>query len=428
MGDSWKHSLRNRMEDFEMAEPEGLWNRIEESLPARVPFSMVPVRKKRRRGLWLGVSGGIAAGLALVLLLGRGGDMLSPVQDDYIAVVEETEQPSAAAMPDESGHEYGGTEGERAVIAVVRDAESAESDEAVIQEDVIEDVRISASEDKTSVYDVENQINEDEYAENVESSRDGKSAVKEESAENKVATETYKERFLSAEVEDVRRRRWTAGLIASNVPFGKASSSSGFQNVAPARTDAEVQAQPFGDISAFNMNRKTATSVQHYQPIRAGVMVSYSFAERWSLETGVTYSYLFSKFRSGSDSYYYRRTQSLHFVGIPLNVNFSVWKNDFLDVYLSAGGLMEKCVAGNRVTTNVYGTLTGEPQSEKVGVNPLQWSVSASAGVQYRFSPWAGIFLEPGASYYFANGSGVESAYTARPFSFNIELGLRFSF
>lgn len=388
-----------------MAEPEGLWGLIEGGLPAGGTLFEAPARRRPGRGLWWGIASGIAAGLALVLLLGRGGDAPSALQEDYVAVVE---QPS---VPD----------GFSGVPDVSQPTRPAVADESSMADLYLADIpaenagTASVTEGGESEQNIEIQINEEKIPVR-ESSFD-------ETEEMAQATDdSVEEHFLSAEIEDARRRRWTAGLTASNVPFGAASSSAGFSSATPARTDAELF------VGALNMNRTTATSEQHYQPVRAGVMVSYAFADRWSVETGVTYAYLYSKFRSGSDNYYYNSTQSLHYVGIPLNVNFSVWRNDFLDVYISAGGLMEKCVGGSLSTTNVYNTLTGEPQIKKIGVKPLQWSVSASAGVQYRFSPWAGIFLEPGAAYYFANGSGVESAYTARPFNFNIELGVRFAF
>ena len=50
------------------------------------------------------------------------------------------------------------------------------------------------------------------------------------------------------------------------------------------------------------------------------------------------------------------------------------------------------------------------------------------AGVQFSLSPLIGIYLEPGAIYYFDNGSDIETVYSDRPLNFNLNLGIRFSF
>lgn len=88
---------------------------------------------------------------------------------------------------------------------------------------------------------------------------------------------------------------------------------------------------------------------------------------------------------------------------------------------------MQKCVAGKTVTDyRVDGRKTAS-ENGSIRVNPLQWSVNAYAGAQYDFSKIAGIYVEPGAAYYFRNGSPVNCIYSERPFNFSIRLGLRFT-
>ena len=120
--------------------------------------------------------------------------------------------------------------------------------------------------------------------------------------------------------------------------------------------------------------------------------------------------------------------QTLHYLGIPLNVNFHIWQNRWMDVYASAGGMLEKCVGGKIRSDYVYGGNVRDTETEKLNIRPLQWSVGASAGLQFRLSGIVGLYLEPGVIYHFRNGSGVESAYSVHPLNFNLNLGLRFSF
>ena len=102
-------------------------------------------------------------------------------------------------------------------------------------------------------------------------------------------------------------------------------------------------------------------------------------------------------------------------------------KNSRLDVYASAGGMLEKCIGGTVRSDYVYGGDVRESGREKLTVKPLQWSVGASAGLQFKLSGIVGLYLEPGVIYHFANGSEVETAYSAHPLNFNLNLGLRFS-
>ena len=54
-----------------------------------------------------------------------------------------------------------------------------------------------------------------------------------------------------------------------------------------------------------------------------------------------------------------------------------------------------------------------------------QWSVNAGLGVQYQiFKPFS-FYLEPGLSYYFKNGCGIQTYRTEHPFMFSIPFGLR---
>ena len=55
-----------------------------------------------------------------------------------------------------------------------------------------------------------------------------------------------------------------------------------------------------------------------------------------------------------------------------------------------------------------------------------QWSVNASAGLQYKINDILGVYLEPGVGYYFDNGSNVSTIYKEKPLNFNFTVGLRF--
>lgn len=161
------------------------------------------------------------------------------------------------------------------------------------------------------------------------------------------------------------------------------------------------------------------------QPVRLGARVSYPLNNRFALETGLNYTALEADTKTGYENDFTATNQELHYIGIPLNLRMKVWHWNALDFYLTAGGMAEKCVGGHistyRVTEGQELSRIREHQTEK----PLQWSTNFSAGLQCNFTPSIGLFVEPGMSYYFDNGSSVRTIYKDKPFNFNLNLGLR---
>ena len=170
------------------------------------------------------------------------------------------------------------------------------------------------------------------------------------------------------------------------------------------------------------------TEIRHRQPVRVGVSVRYDFSRRWGIETGLTYSLLSSSITSGDNTYSSRTEQNLHFIGIPVQISYDFLQLKWFSMYVNAGGMMEKCVSGKSVTNYIPDGNTAFESSEDIMVRPLQWSLNAAVGAEVHFSPLVGLYVEPGVSYFFDNGSGVSTIYTEKPVNFNLEFGLRFSF
>lgn len=167
--------------------------------------------------------------------------------------------------------------------------------------------------------------------------------------------------------------------------------------------------------------------VKHRHPVKLGASVRFALTDRLGLETGLMYSLHSSDIVSGDEYGGYMTEQTLHFIGVPLNVNYSIWRTKRLEVYASAGASAELCVSGKSHTDYLSGKdIVGSTDTDQRDARP-QWAVNASAGVQYDFSKLVGVYLEPGVSYYFDNGSDVRTIYKDKPFNFNLNLGVRFT-
>ena len=67
-------------------------------------------------------------------------------------------------------------------------------------------------------------------------------------------------------------------------------------------------------------------------------------------------------------------------------------------------------------------------ETKSIGSKPFQLSANIGAGVQYDLASGIGLYAEPGISYYFDDGSDIETIYKEKPLNFNLNLGVRFTF
>lgn len=220
---------------------------------------------------------------------------------------------------------------------------------------------------------------------------------------------------------------WTLGM---NVGGSAVSSSSGIKNSNDATPlpphnpnigGPDLDASP--SIDSIPKNKETRgvnVPDRHYSKRMQGsnhktwsfgVTLNKQLNDRWSFETGLVYTLL------TSDVYPYSVSvpQKLHYLGIPLKMNFTMLQRKGWQLYAGTGTMVERCLYGTR----------GEA---KLKINALQFSLSANAGIQYRLSQHTGLYLEPGIRYYFDDGTDVCSFRTEHPLSFTLQAGFRISY
>ena len=166
---------------------------------------------------------------------------------------------------------------------------------------------------------------------------------------------------------------------------------------------------------------------KHDLPVKVGISVRYAINDRWSLISGINYSYLKSTFTSDNGNSHSTTSQKLHYVGLPLGVSYSIWKMKGLNTYVTANGEAEKLVSGKASTTDRTGIIE-TTSSHNVSEHKLLWSTHAAAGVEYSPVNRVSLYAEPGLTYHFKNGSCVESAYTDKRLRFSLNVGARITF
>ena len=173
----------------------------------------------------------------------------------------------------------------------------------------------------------------------------------------------------------------------------------------------------------FRPQKKT---VKHHQPIKFGVSFRYNLKPRWNIQTGLTYGYLLSEFSEEYTHQSEQTKQKLHYMGIPVQVGYQVWKKKRFNGYIALGGQAEKLVSGKATTLCWQNNDYRHSYTKSVSDNHLLFSALASIGAEYHLGHTVSLYAEPSVHYYFKNGSGLENHYTKQPLNFNLTIGLRF--
>lgn len=227
-----------------------------------------------------------------------------------------------------------------------------------------------------------------------------------------------------------KKQSWSVGLTTGNIPYSTSSSFGGFARLDSRSLSTEAlhstnkAEMAYSQVLLNNREQTTQTDIHHRMPVTIGVSVKWNLNEQWAVESGLTYTFLSSELHSGSNSYV-EEEQKLHYIGIPLKVHRSIWKNKYFNFYASAGGMVEKCISGEQEVTYAYGTNSREKEMRSLDITSLQWSVMAAIGAQVDITSLLGFYIEPGMSYYFDDGNNIETIRKQHPLNFNLQLGFR---
>ena len=488
MANDWKNKLRSEFEHYEEAEPEGLWAAVRDSLAsadglrgASVQGNRSSLGKRRhapeqygRRYARAAAFGSfaVAAALAVALIPDWGGRPSGPLSGEGFAALSASSVTGSASSgmdglvpsgTDNSVFMADGAEGDDSAFADLLSPErSSSAAGSPAKPDGSGASAVPGS--RESVESVGTVVpgkssGSGESAEPVESSGSGASAEPGDSGESgesagpvdsaapvdPAVPEVSGESGGQLIFEDAgdffpldeydsrvsgRRKALSLKLAVASSSFSS-TSHSGYgamygSSVAAFRFSATPVADDgYSAVLLMNNYQAVSTTSRHYLPVNVGFSLGWEFAPGFSLSAGVDYTCLVSDLSSGTDATRYETRQTLHYLGIPVTLEWSFVQRPRLRAYLYAGGQARKAVYGTSSTRYVIDSAPWEPVIEKIGEAPLQWSAGAGAGVEYMLGDKVGLYAEPGLNYYFDNGSPVENVFKSRPMNFNLTLGLR---
>jgi len=189
--------------------------------------------------------------------------------------------------------------------------------------------------------------------------------------------------------------------------------------VIPDPTAGGIYGEEYLLASYKAIQRNQQGNAKHHAPVSVGLQVAFGIAPRLSLSTGLVYTRTSSDFYPYAPSSSYNVHQVLHYVGIPVGLNYEFWQSGGFHAYVMAGAEVDYNVKNDTEEEGV--------KKENAKRDRVQFSGKASLGAQYDITPKVGLYIEPGAKYYFDNGSHVENTFKDKKLNFNLQFGLRFN-
>ena len=201
--------------------------------------------------------------------------------------------------------------------------------------------------------------------------------------------------------------------------FSYGTMAESMPGVIPDPTAGGIYGEEYLLASYKAIQRKQQGNAKHHAPVSVGVQVAFGIAPRLSLSTGLVYTRTSSDFYPYAPGSSYNVHQVLHYVGIPVGLNYEFWQSGGFHAYVMAGAEADYNVKNDTEEEGV--------KKENAKRDRVQFSGKASLGAQYDITPKVGLYIEPGAKYYFDNGSHVENTFKDKKLNFNLQFGLRFN-
>lgn len=427
MKQDWTDTLKQKMAGYEERPSDELWAALSEK---------AGLQESRRKVIpvWFWGLSAAAALMAGIFVVTKVNDKSVNALGGITADVAVSE----TVVADEAV----GREQEAAKVGVKQMVKAGKAKSALIAEAVPVESRVGAGvvEDSAESADTSVLENQDVDAVPVESSV---SAVAENvtsvDAEEQAAM-SWDEYLKETPSEKARARRsggFSAGIVAGGTVGGNTSGSKPTAMVMGANPlAAGVTKTDWIDkdskASAIVYNQpEVQEEYSHKIPVKVGLTARYNITGRLGVETGLTYSILSSSVKIGNSETgknWSTGSQTLHYLGIPLNISFNILNSRYVNIYVTGGGMMEKSISGSIKTDEYVDGKFDRTLTTNISPKGLQWSVNAAAGIQANILPQLGFFVEPGVSHHFKNGSRVRSIYTDKPTDFSLGFGLRYSF
>lgn len=438
MKTNWQKDIHDRLGSYEKDAPEGLWEGISRRMPKLNDGGMLTDKPQRTAKFRMWRVAGVAAVASVALVIGYNF-LGNSAKDNINIPTNTTKHPNMLASNKKPlGNEPTGVCAEQAthsednLLAEQPTLAKASMEQSTLANASTEQPTLASASTETDVKEISSKEEDSKKEENGKENEQAE--VKPEKREDsRVLSKSQNDALLA--YNDLTERRGSADVssrwsVSTGAMGGLGASGTttayGDYLVLSCPGGADTKDSPMLDMSSVNRDVETKTEYEHHLPIRIGLSVAYALTDRLSISSGLTYTRLSSDIKDASRESKYIGEQRLHYVGIPVNVSYKVASSRWISLYGTAGVLAEKCVSGTTDEGYVENNTMKYTNTHDISSKPLQMSVNAGVGIQFDFIDNVGIYAEPGLSYYFDDGSALQTIYKEKPLNFNLNVGVRF--
>lgn len=420
--DIFSQKIKEKLENHSMPVDESIWQRIEEKL--------APPRKKAVP-LWYWLSGGVAAAIALLLLVNPfGSNENKPLISDKTAIEKPVETPKMQEIqeieqateenPAQFPMEFLNEKSKKAKLGLQKPKRSVllVTGNAISQKSTTETTEISEVSEPQIITDI--------ISEKEKSASTSEVAQTDKKQSNKQKIDALPDLNDYPEViAPAKSRKKRPLLLAASMETGGAISKHGM-DYAPmyseyangpslVKSDMASRYTSVLDVSDFS-------NARHLPPLSVGLTLVKTLNETFGIESGLVYTFLKSEYtRPGLTSH--KADLNLHYLGVPLNLQMNMLKKPNWKIYLSAGGMIEKGLRSIYRQEIVDGAETISTNI-KENIDGVQWSLNSALGIDVKIQKHVSLFAEPKLVYYLDNNQPA-SARTENPLYFGISGGMR---
>ena len=389
----WEERLRKRLENYEAAPPEGLWESIEAKLS-----NEKPAKKRVLIPLKWWIASAAAVVLAVIFIPND-----KPTQPVHKLTAEQVVRKNNA-IP-------------------VQDITTVQENHVKVNREKLQinEKRISLHGDTHETIPKEAIILNKDTAKvpvdkDITPNKESRFTTQSEPL-LPTRTETFKEENVP--IITTKSSRWSVMAYASNGLMDFDSRT----NIHMSDEIVMLFRTPEASSNGTNLHRQKeifldnySENVRHHQPISVGLSIAYNFSRHWQVASGINYTFLQSDFTNVVDGYEIERKQRLHYIGIPISLHYNFWTHKRWILY---GGF------GTQIDINCKAETENNYVKKDIGKDHIQWSADAKAGIEYNVLPHLAFYMEPGIKYYFDNKSDVNNLFKERPLNYNLQFGIR---
>lgn len=444
MSNNWQQDIHDRMGNYEIDAPEGLWDNISKEMGSKgIGHKSMGEANGDNKQTTKGATifqhrfqraVGIAVAACLAFVVGfyfyNSDDTTPTLADNSASQKTVTKQQYSNPISDNKDLDIDNnpTIGKDTEDNTIKNTQKLLAAHGEVNGDANGEQSINNAPENVATAESQSVTSDNNIATQTTNEEKTKANSQKESAHNENYQDLWaKEDFNNVRKANSRTSKWQIGTSATGIAGTSVNTRSvGDLIVATGSDGYDWEGSPMLGIGLYNQGQEVKTEYKHHLPVRIGLNIAYALSDRLSLESGVSYTRLSSDMKDGTSTNFISGSQNLDYVGIPLSLKYKALSYGAFDLYASTGILAEQCVNGKTSKDFVIEGNIKKTEQQNIHSRPLQLSANAAIGLQFKIADNIGIYTEPGLSYFFDDNSSLNTIYKEKPLNFNLNIGFRY--